>query len=194
MARSAAKTEKMEGSAITSTLSLAVQANWVSPFSDGGVSMITMSYSVSTRLKASSSLQRSRFVGVGLSYSTTLGLPGNKSITPPDKDSQSLATIALCTLACLGSLKTSAQVSFSSRVAPSAVVASDCGSRSTTKVRSPLDRAAEASPRATVVLPTPPFRELTLRTCTQIGYLFIGRSFEPKPPFQVRNRCFTRFW
>jgi len=53
------------------------------------------------------------------------------------------------------------------------VVASDCGSRSTTNVRSPLERAAEANPRATVVLPTPPLRELTLRTCIQIGYLFI---------------------
>jgi len=38
-----------------------------------------------------------------------------------------------------------------------------------------------------VVFPTPPFRELTLSTCTQIGYLFIGRSFEAKLPFQVRN-------
>ena len=146
-----------------------------------------MSYSVSTRLRASSSLHRSRFVGVGLSNSTTFGLPGNRSITPPDKDSQSLTTIALCTLACLGSLRTSAQVAFNSRVAPSAVVASDCGSRSTTKVRSPLFKAAEASPKATVVFPTPPFRELTLSTYTQIGYLFIGRSFEAKLHFQVRN-------
>ncbi len=46
------------------------------------------------------------------------------------------------------------------------VETSDCGSRSTTSVRMPRANAAEASPRVTVVLPTPPFKELTLSTCT----------------------------
>jgi hypothetical protein len=49
-------------------------------------------------------------------------------------------------------------------VASSPVEASDCGSISTTSVRSPLANAAEASPRETVVLPTPPLRELKLIT------------------------------
>src|SRR5690606_4288921 len=46
------------------------------------------------------------------------------------------------------------------------VETSDCGSRSTTSVRRPLANAAEARPSVTVVLPTPPLRELTLSTCT----------------------------
>ena len=41
--RSAASTEKIDGSATISTLSLAVQAIWVRPLSDGGVSINTMS-------------------------------------------------------------------------------------------------------------------------------------------------------
>ena len=47
------------------------------------------------------------------------------------------------------------------------VETSDCGSRSTTRVRTPRAKAAEASPSVTVVLPTPPLRELTLSTCTK---------------------------
>ena len=116
-------------------------------------------------------------VGVGLSNSTTFGLPGSRSITPPERVSQALAIMALFTVASLGSLSTSAPDSLSSLVAPKAVVASACGSRSTTKVLSPLDKAAEANPKATVVFPTPPLRELTLSTCTQIGYLFIGLMY-----------------
>src|SRR6478736_1865828 len=46
------------------------------------------------------------------------------------------------------------------------VETSDCGSRSTTRVRTPRANAADTSPRVTVVFPTPPFRELTLSTCT----------------------------
>src|ERR1041384_8303454 len=46
------------------------------------------------------------------------------------------------------------------------VETSDWGSRSTTRVRRPRAKAAEARPSVTVVLPTPPLRELTLSTCT----------------------------
>ena len=46
------------------------------------------------------------------------------------------------------------------------VETSDCGSRSTTSVRTPRANAADASPSVTVVFPTPPLREPTERTCT----------------------------
>ena len=50
-----------------------------------------------------------------------------------------------------------AEVSTSIGSTPSTQLALPCGSRSTTNTRWPACQAAEASPRVTVVLPTPPF-------------------------------------
>jgi len=46
------------------------------------------------------------------------------------------------------------------------VLASACGSRSTTRVGMPAAKAADANPLVTEVLPTPPLRLLMLTTCT----------------------------
>src|SRR5919205_2077461 len=61
------------------------------------------------------------------------------------------------------------RVATSTSAAPetsSARVASACGSRSTTSVGTPRDRADDERPRTTEVLPTPPFRLHTLTTIT----------------------------
>src|SRR5689334_8684327 len=59
------------------------------------------------------------------------------------------------------------------------VETSDCGSRSTTRVEIPRAKAADARPSVTVVFPTPPLRELTLRTCTRREPTFTSLK-EPK--------------
>jgi hypothetical protein len=94
------------------------------------------------------------------------GLPTITSTDPPPTLPQVEDTIEADTTLCFGFFKTLATVVLNSPTAPNPVVASHWGSRSITKVLSPRAKAAEAKPRATVVLPTPPFRELTLRTCT----------------------------
>lgn len=58
-------------------------------------------------------------------------------------------------------------VSRESALTPSPVLASACGSRSITRVGMPAANAADASPKVTEVLPTPPFKLLMLTTCTE---------------------------
>src|SRR5690606_32819507 len=83
-----------------------------------------------------------------------------------------LGAIAARTTFSLGEASTSATFRCPATLMSMPVETSDCGSRSTTRVRRPLAKAAEASPSVTVVFPTPPLRELTLRTCTTRNHTF----------------------
>src|SRR5690606_8539919 len=76
------------------------------------------------------------------------------------------------------------------------VETSDCGSRSTTSVETPRANAADARPSVTVVFPTPPLRELTLRTCTRSHPTFTSLK-ESKPPLSSgfagrKDRMFSK--
>ena len=74
---------------------------------------------------------------------------------------------------------------------------SDCGSRSTTRVRTPRAKAADAIPRVTVVLPTPPLRELTERTCTNRYVTFTSRAIPKRSLCGFRSErlaCSRRSW
>src|SRR5690606_39429852 len=83
-----------------------------------------------------------------------------------------LGAIAARTTFSLGEASTSATFRCPATLMSMPVETSDCGSRSTTRVRRPLAKAAEARPSVTVVFPTPPLRELTLRTCTTRNHTF----------------------
>src|SRR6478735_1856595 len=109
----------------------------------------------------------SRMLGCGPSKLMADGLPIMTSILPVRPFVQPDGAMAARTIFSLGEASTSATLRCPATWMSMPVETSDCGSRSTTSVRSPLANAAEASPSVTVVLPTPPLRELTLSTCTR---------------------------
>src|SRR6201991_1346157 len=108
----------------------------------------------------------SRTLGCGPSKLIAAGEPISTSILPGRPLVQPLGAIAARTIFSLGEASTSATLRWPATLMSMPVETSDCGSRSTTRVEMPFANAAEASPSVTVVLPTPPLRELTLSTCT----------------------------
>src|SRR3954464_9926707 len=90
---------------------------------------------------------------------STSTVPGRPRVHPD-------GAIAERTILSFGEASTSATLRCPATAMSMPVETSDCGSRSTTRVETPLAKAADASPSVTVVFPTPPLRELTLSTCT----------------------------
>src|SRR4051794_5057995 len=105
------------------------------------------------------------------------------SMVPGCTFAQPLEVIAWRTIFSFGFARTSATLSRPATWMSIPVDTSDCGSRSTTRVRTPRAKAAEAKPRVTVVLPTPPLRELTLSTCTNttLPSPRLGKHSAPAP-------------
>ena len=147
------------GSVTTTTRSAANSALTVSSPSDGGQSMITSSNSPDRPSRAVASRSCAPITSL-TSWCSTCARAGELGITDgttePSSGAQPAGTTASAAEPARSSVSTVSMVRSASKM-PSPVVALACGSRSTTSTDLRAAPNAEASPRATVVLPTPPF-------------------------------------
>ncbi len=169
-ARSAAVTAKKPGSATTRERSEAASAICVSPLREGGQSMMTRSYWWVRLSSAWCSRPTSFWFSAGESITAERLVPGMMSRWEAASFDHGVGMIARSIVSVRGEESTSAMSSVEAGSPSRPSVESPWGSRSMTSAFTPWCRAAEARPRVTDVLPTPPFREHTLTMNTPAVY------------------------